>query len=72
MHRCLTGAESMVKSYTVPSATVMNLVERSSCSAYDCEYAALAESLGIKLVTADKQLCREFPAIAVNLKTFAV
>jgi predicted nucleic acid-binding protein len=69
--RCLAGTEAHVQSYSIPSARIMNVVERSTCSAYDCEYVALAESLGVKLVTADKQICRQFPGIAINLKEFA-
>ncbi len=68
--RCLNGAESQIKTYSIPSVRVMNVVEGSTCSAYDCEYVALAESLGVKLVTADKQICRQFPKIAINLKEF--
>jgi len=73
MIRCLAGAEKQMEgqSYAVPSALVMKMVERSICSAYDCEYVALAESLGVKLVTSDKQICKQFPQIAVNLKEFA-
>jgi predicted nucleic acid-binding protein len=32
---------------------------------------ALAENLGVKLVTADKQICKQFPSIAVSLSEFA-
>lgn len=71
MDRCLRGAESLVRSYAVPSALVMEQVAQSTCSAYDCEYAALAKSLSVKLVTADKQVCRQFPDIAISLRDFA-
>jgi predicted nucleic acid-binding protein len=70
--RCFASTEAHVQSYTIPSVRVMNMVERSTCSAYDCEYVALAESLGVKLVTADKQICRQFPKIAINLKEFTL
>ncbi len=69
--RCLTHTEAHIQSYTIPSVRVMNVVERSTCSAYDCEYVALAESLDLKLVTADKKICRQFPNIAISLKEFA-
>jgi len=68
--RSLAGAEAHIQTYSIPSARVMSVVERSTCSAYDCEYVALAESLGVKLVTADKQICRQFPKIAISLKNF--
>ena len=49
--------------YEVPSAHVMQLVNSSGCSAYDCEFVALAAYLGVPLVTADKRLLREFPEL---------
>jgi predicted nucleic acid-binding protein len=70
MSRCLQGAESQIKSYTVPSSLIIQKVMESSCSTYDCEYVALAESLRVKLVTADKQICRQFPEIAISLRDF--
>ncbi|WP_420641638.1 type II toxin-antitoxin system VapC family toxin [Candidatus Leptofilum sp.] len=42
----------------------------SSCSAYDCEFVALAKELGVPLVTADKQILREFPETAVSPQQF--
>jgi predicted nucleic acid-binding protein len=59
------------KEHIVASAAVVSLLARSRCSAYDCEYAALAEEKGVKLVTNDKQLTREFPKLAVSLADFA-
>jgi predicted nucleic acid-binding protein len=50
--------------YEVPSAHIMQMVNSSSCSSYDCEFVALAGYLGIPLITADKRLLREFPEIA--------
>jgi len=42
--------------YDISSTDVMSLVSKSNCSAYDCEYVALAESLNTKLYTSDKKL----------------
>jgi len=42
----------------------------SDCSAYDCEYVALAQDLDVPLVTTDRQVLREFPKIAVSLEKF--
>lgn len=39
------------------------------CSAYDCEFVALARTLSTKLVTMDVKLLRAFPGIAVALTT---
>lgn len=52
------------------SAAVFDLIEASPCSAYDCEFAALARSLKVPLVTADKQLLDAFPSIARTLEQF--
>ena len=59
----MRGAE-----YDMDSGSVLDLVDRSDCSAYDCEYVALAMQLGTKLVTMDSQVLRAFPAVAVSLK----
>jgi len=53
--------------FEVDSHAVLNLVRDSDCSAYDCEFIALAIKLNTKLVTADKKLLRAFPACAVAL-----
>ncbi len=53
--------------YEVDSRLVLELVRESDCSAYDCEFAALAITLGVKLVTMDAKLLTAFPALAVAL-----
>lgn len=58
----LEGAE-----FEVESAAVLELVQQSDCSAYDCEFIALAMKLDTKLVTMDKKLLREFPKRAMAL-----
>lgn len=58
----LNGAE-----YEVDSRSVLELVRDSECSAYDCEFVALAMKLGTKLVTMDGKVLRSFPGIAVAL-----
>ncbi len=58
------------KLYTVNTATVLKLVERTRDSSYDCEYVALAEAQGIPLVTGDKTLAQRFPNVAVLLEDF--
>ena len=54
--------------YEVPSAQVMQMVNSSKCSAYDCEFVALAGYLGVPLITADKRLQQEFPEIVKPLQ----
>ena len=58
------------REYEVTSHHVLNLVARSSCSAYDCEFVALARDLDIALVTTDKQILKQFPENAISLKEF--
>jgi len=60
----LAGAE-----YEVDSQQVLELVRDSDCSAYDCEFVALATKLGAKLVTMDAKLLRAFPKRAVALNS---
>ena len=61
----LSGSE-----YTVNSLKVMEKVKMSKCSAYDCEYVALAETLHCKLITYDKKILKSFPIIATDLRKF--
>lgn len=56
--------------FEVNSTQVMSLVSDSSCSAYDCEFLALADDLNVPLVTFDKKILREFSEIAVHPKDF--
>lgn len=56
--------------FEVNSTQVMSLVSDSSCSAYDCEFIALADDLNVPLVTFDKKIIREFPDIAISPKKF--
>jgi len=58
----MSGAE-----YEVDSRSVLDLVCKSDCSAYDCEYIALAMRLGTKLITLDNGVLRAFPDVAVSL-----
>ena len=59
----MSGAE-----FEVDSRGVLGLVRESDCSAYDCEYVALAMQLGIRLVTMDGKVLRAFPDVAVPLR----
>ena len=58
----LEGAE-----FEVESIAVLELVRDSDCSAYDCEFIALAMKLDTKLITMDKKLLRAFPKRAIAL-----
>lgn len=50
--------------HEVSSQQVLELVRDSACSAYDCEFVALAKSLGVPLVTMDTKLLKAFPKLA--------
>jgi predicted nucleic acid-binding protein len=53
--------------YSTVSRDVLGLVAASSCSAYDCEFVALARTLKVKLVTMDRKILAEFPETAISL-----
>jgi len=56
--------------FEVKSEVVLELCARSGCSAYDCEYVALARALRIPLITRDKALLAAFPETAVRPDQF--
>ena len=58
------------REYEVDSNRVLRLVADSTCSAYDCEFVALAQELGTSLVTLDKKILNDFPTVAVSVDTF--
>jgi predicted nucleic acid-binding protein len=62
-------AESLLANneHEVGSQSVLELVRDSNCSAYDCEFAALADQLGVTLVTMDSKLLKAFPKLAKPL-----
>jgi predicted nucleic acid-binding protein len=69
----LDAAKEMVRSaeelmagrdFMVDSSGVLDLVARSNCSAYDCEFVALAQGLKVPLITTDRKLEHEFPRTA--------
>lgn len=53
------------REYNITSAHVLDWVAGSPCSAYDCEFVALAADLGIALITADRKILSAFPQVAV-------
>ena len=65
-------ADDLLKNneYEVQSSSVMHLVDSSTCSAYDCEFIALAQHLSAPLITADEKVLREFPDIAISLNDY--
>ena len=65
-------AESIIiqNEYDISSAQVLALIDKSDCSAYDCEFIALANHFDKKLVTQDKKILREFPSTAISVSDF--
>jgi predicted nucleic acid-binding protein/plasmid stability protein len=59
------------REFAVSSRAVLDLVASSACSAYDCEFVALAEEQRVLLITADRQILRDFPRVAMSLEKFA-
>ena len=70
--RILQQAEKLLSDneYEISSAHIMQLIKSSKCSAYDCEFVALAQHLNVPLITADKNILREFPAIAKSINSY--
>jgi predicted nucleic acid-binding protein len=66
------AAESLFRGaeYHVEWSQVLGLVASSRCSAYDCEFVALARALQVPLVTSDSQILQEFPDATVSLEEF--
>jgi len=56
------------REFAVQSTEVLRLANESGCSTYDCEFVALAQTLGVRLVTNDREVLSAFPSIAVPLK----
>ena len=60
------------REFTVRSSAILDCIVSSKRSAYDCEFVALAQDLGMPLVTIDEPVIREFPGVAIHLRDFVV
>ena len=49
---------------------VMRIAAESGCTAYDAEFVAVAETLGVPLLTWDKELLEAFPERALAPESF--
>ena len=63
-------SQMLENEYEVSSTHILQLVNSSNCSAYDCEFVALAKLLNISLITADKKIIKAFPDIAQTIDDF--
>lgn len=68
----MTEAENLMRGgeYEVASVKVLDLALTSGCSAYDCEFVALGQDLGVPVVTSDQRVLKAFPADTVSLEEF--
>ena len=58
------------RTYEIKSREVLSLAAESGCSAYDCEFVALARDLSVPLVTSDRKLAVKFKSTAIPLQEF--
>ena len=63
--RLMQGRESHAD-----TAAVLTLAAQTGCSAYDCEFVALAQELGVLLVTSDRKLAAKFKPTAIPLQEY--
>jgi predicted nucleic acid-binding protein len=56
------------REHHLPSERVFRVTEASRLSAYDAEFVALAEILGVTLVTEDRAILTAFPERAINVE----
>jgi predicted nucleic acid-binding protein len=72
IYQAIDEAEELMgtREFTVNSKQVLTLMSESNCSAYDCEFVALASDFDIQLVTFDKKIISEFPEIAIHPNDF--
>ena len=68
----MNEAETLMQGeeYQVESGRVIKLIDSSKCSAYDCEFVALAQHLNVPLVTSDTQILNEFPDTALSIESY--
>lgn len=70
--RLIEEAENLMagREFELKSSEVLELAKNSGCSAYDCEFVALAKDLNVSLVTSDKKLLTSFPAFAISMDAY--
>ncbi|KAA3613701.1 MAG: PIN domain-containing protein [Calditrichaeota bacterium] len=68
----MNKAELLMKGreFEVPSPAILSTSFNSKCNAYDCEFVVLAKELGVKLITTDKLVLREFPAASISIDAY--
>lgn len=68
----MKAAEAALSDYEreVNFMRVLDFVSQSDCSAYDCEFVALAAAMNLPLVTEDRRILSGFPSIAMPMADF--
>jgi len=68
----LQDAEVLLSDQTfqIDSEHVLRIAVESGCSAYDCEYVALAQRLDVWLLTYDDEVLEAFPETALHPSDF--
>ena len=56
--------------FEIVSARVLRLAATSGCSAYDCEFVALAQDLGVTMVTSDRILVARSKPTVSSMREF--
>jgi predicted nucleic acid-binding protein len=71
LRQIMAAAESMFagREHHLPSDRVFDLVEQTRMSAYDAEFAALAEILDVTLVTEDRAILAALPQRTLDLQS---
>jgi len=72
IYQAIDEAEEFMgtREFSINSKQVLTLTAESNCSAYDCEFIALASDFDIQLVTFDKKILAEFPDITIHPDDF--
>lgn len=70
--RVVTHAEGLLRGreHAVRSDEVLRLAVESGCTAYDCEFVAVAARLRVPLVTSDEEILASFRSIALSPERF--
>lgn len=66
-----TEASTLIRDEPIAEARALLIALERGLTAYDAEFAALAEFLGARLVTVDRRLLRACPDLAVTPQAFA-
>ena len=68
---CATAETWMAgREMPVDSARVLELAATTGRSAYDCEFAAVAQAYGVRLVSSDNRVVSSFAPVALSLVDF--